>query len=322
VVSADPRDAREPSAGAGGLPVPRALLRELSRPSAARALAMIAFLLAAAMGLGLAATLVQPWWARVPIWLAAGFFVNGLVQLGHDAWHHNVFARPWQNTLFGHLFSLLYGVSFSAARHAHLRHHWYNRTERDPDAYNAGARGPRVQVQFYAVVFLGLSLAPLHFNVLYPLVAYSRRELVRHAAELVGYVLAWGLLVKVLPLGLLLDAWLLPLLFANPWNGLKSIADHHANVWRGDRFHAATTVRTTAFWTFAWNGLNHHLDHHLFPRVPGYNLPRLHALIAPELAARGAPVFDGYLGVFRDALRAGPTYVEDGHAFLRRREAA
>lgn len=318
----DPDDAIEPSQGIAGLPIQKSELRELSRPRPGYALSMTALFLVAWFGLGFAATRVEPLGARLVVWIGAGFLINGLVQLGHDAWHHNLFRRPWQNEVYGHLFSLLFGVSFSAARSAHLRHHWYNRTERDPDAYNVGAKGMGVQAQYYVVIFLGLVLAPLHFNVLYPLAFYDRRAKIRHFAELLASVLVYvGLFRFVLaPRGLVpvaLQVWLVPLLFASPWNGLKSAADHFANTWKGDRFHTATTVRTTSAWAFLWNGLNYHLDHHLFPRVPGYNLGRVHARIGASLERRGAPVFDGYFRVFWGALRRGPVYVDDGHRFLK-----
>src|SRR5699024_789529 len=111
------------------------------------------------------------------------------------------------------------GISFSASRHAHLRHHWYNRTEKDPDAYNVGAPSPGLIAQYYLVIVAGLPLATLHFNVLYPLVWYRRRELPRHVAELaVLGVTYWFVFSQVLaPRGLTslaLQVWLIPLLFA------------------------------------------------------------------------------------------------------------
>jgi fatty acid desaturase len=318
----DPDDAIESSRGIGGLPITRDELDAWQRPSAPYAIAMTIFLFACWGGLGYAAWRTDHLITKLALWAVAGFLVNGLVQLGHDAWHHNLFARRWQNALYGHGFSLLFGVSFSAARHAHLRHHWYNRTERDPDAYNVGARGWRVQAQYYAVVFAGLVLAPLHFDVLYPIAFYERRKLPLHFVEVALYaavyvvVFAFVLGPREL-VGAALSIWLMPIVFATPWNGLKSVADHYRNVWKGDRFRTATTVRTTRAWSWLWNGLNYHLDHHLYPRVPGYRLARVHARIAPELAKRDAPVFDGYLRVFWGALREGPTYVDDGHAFLK-----
>jgi len=321
---ADPDDAIEASAGVAGLPISRAMIQELSRPRPLRVLATTALLLGSWALLGWLAWRIDILVVRLILWAVAGFLVNGLVQLGHDAWHHNLFHRPWQNAVYGHVFSLLFGVSFSAARHAHLRHHWYNRTERDPDAYGVGARGLRVQLQYYGVIVLGLLLAPLHFNLLYPLAFYERRQLVRHALELAaaGAVHVALFAVVLAPRGLLGAAaciWLLPIVFATPWNGLKSVADHYRNTWKGDRFHTATTVRTHPAWSWLWNGLNYHLDHHLLPRVPGHRLAELHAHLRPELERRRAPVFDGYLAVFWGALREGPTHVEDGHTFLRRK---
>ena len=51
--------------------------------------------------------------------------------------------------------------------------------------------------------------------------------------------------------------------------------------------------------------LNYHLEHHLFPGVPWYNLPRLHALLADEYRRAGAFAHRSYLGFLWEAARAG-----------------
>ncbi len=305
------------------LGVSREELRAMLVPDGVRSVAMTALLMGITVGLGWLAWRAPRWWVSLPLLVAAGFFANGLVQLGHESWHGNLFRTRWLNAVFGHLFSLLSFVPFRSARDAHLRHHRYNRTARDPDAYNAGADGLLVRVQFYVVVTLGLALAPLHFGVLYPAVFMRGRALRGHLVELAANALVWVVAVRyvLIPYGWLravVALWFVPFLFATPWNGLKSIADHYANQWAGDRFHTATTVRTTRSWAFLWSGLNHHLDHHLFPRVPGHQLPRLHERLREALDRRDAPVFDGYFKVFWRAFVAGPTYVADGHAFLKK----
>jgi fatty acid desaturase len=303
--------------------VPAQVLARLLVPNGARTLLTAAALFAVVLGLAGFATRL-PLVLAVPVWIVAGFFVNGLVQLGHEAWHKSLFRSALANDVFGHVFGLLFFVPFRAARHAHLAHHRHNRTERDPDAYNVGAAGARVKIQFYVVVAFGLLLAPLHFGLLYPAVFMRGRALALHVLEVVVSALVVGAtfglwLIPHGHFGTFAKLWLVPLVFASPWNGLKSIADHYANEWRGDRFHTATTVRTNAFWTLVWSGLGHHLDHHLYPRVPGPALPELHSHLRADLLARGAPVFDGYFATFWRALVAGPTYVDDGHAFLTRR---
>jgi fatty acid desaturase len=288
----------------------RALLRQ--RPGHVALKALLLVLAWALLGW---AVLAVPGWLRVPLWLVMGFVINGLVQLAHESWHGNLLPRRWQNTLAGTLLGLVVGIVHGPLRHDHLAHHRYNRTERDPDAYNVGRRSFWPTALHYAIVVLGLPLSVIYFNVLYPLQHYDRPALRRHWLVLLGYVaihaIAWGLLARA---GLTLAAllvWIVPLLFASPWNGLKSLADHYANDWRGNRYRTATTVRTHPFVTWAWNGLNYHLDHHLFPRVPGYNLPALHAHIRPALAARHAPLYDGYAKVMLAAVLAGPLVVDE-----------
>jgi fatty acid desaturase len=261
------------------------------------------------------AVLAAPAWAWVPLWLVMGFVINGLVQLAHETWHGNLLPRRWQNTLAGTLLGLVVGIAHGPLRHDHLAHHRYNRTERDPDAYNVGRRSFWPSVLHYTIVVLGLPLSVIYFNVLYPLQHYDRRALGRHALVLLGYVaihaIVWWLLARHGLVRAALLVWIVPVLFTSPFNGLKSLADHHANDWRGNRYRTATTVRTHRLITYAWNGLSYHLDHHLFPRVPGYNLPALHARIRPALAARNAPLFDGYARVMVAALLAGPLVVDE-----------
>lgn len=271
-------------------------------------------LIGAWVGLG-GAVLAAPAWLWLPLWLLMGFVINGLVQLAHETWHGNLLPRRWHNTVAGTLLGLVVGIAHGPLRHDHLAHHRYNRTERDPDAYNVGRRSFWPTALHYAIAALGLPLSVIYFNLLYPVQYYDRPALRRHALVLLGYVavhvIVWWWLADAGLVRAALLVWVVPVLLTSPWNGLKSLADHYANDWRGTRYRTATTVRTHRLITYAWNGLNYHLDHHLFPRVPGYNLPALHARIRPALEARGAPLYDGYAKVMIAALLAGPMVVDE-----------
>jgi fatty acid desaturase len=294
--------------------------RALTRPSTGYVAVKIALLCAGWLIPAWGAHVAGAWWTKLMCWLVAGFFVNGLVQLAHETWHHNLFRSRRANIVAGHMLGWMVGISYEPMRHDHLMHHKYNRTARDPDAYNAGRPTAATTIRFYAVALIGLPLAIPFFNILYPLTHMDPARRARHWRHLALYALAhaavWIALWQAGWLGAALDLWVIPVLCASPFNGLKSIANHHANQWEGDRWHTATTVRSNRVVTYLWSGLNYHLDHHLYPRVPGYKLPILHAAHRAELEAHGAPVFDSYLKVFYDALRAGPTYTEEDH-FLR-----
>ncbi len=251
---------------------------------------------------------------KVFLWALLGFVINGLVQLSHETWHNNLFPRPWQNILLGNILSLVVGIAYEPLKHDHLMHHKFNRTDKDPDAFNAGRRSWLLLLRFYSIVFLGLILSLLYFNIFYPIQHFSRRKLIRHLFVLLTYacfyILLWSCLSSYNLTSAAWQVWLIPVLFTSPYNGLKSISDHHANDWEGNRYRTATTVQSNRFVTYFWNGLNYHLDHHLFPRVPGYNLPALHEHLSPHLKERKAPVFKSYLKVMLAALYAGPTIVD------------
>jgi fatty acid desaturase len=45
---------------------------------------------------------------------------------------------------------------------------------------------------------------------------------------------------------------------------------------------------------------NYHLEHHLYPRVPWYNLPRLHDALEPRLVEAGAPFISSYTAFLKE----------------------
>ena len=49
----------------------------------------------------------------------------------------------------------------------------------------------------------------------------------------------------------------------------------------------STLVKGSWFWDAAFLFSNYHLEHHYFPAVPFYNLPRLQRMLAPFYEKRG-----------------------------------
>jgi beta-carotene hydroxylase len=71
----------------------------------------------------------------------------------------------------------------------------------------------------------------------------------------------------------------LPYLTAIPATGLRIYMEHNgtgAGVFRDTRSYVSP------FWTVVMFGNNFHLEHHLYPTVPSYHLPRVHRLLKQE----------------------------------------
>ncbi|HTL11941.1 MAG TPA: fatty acid desaturase family protein [Bdellovibrionota bacterium] len=89
---------------------------------------------------------------------------------------------------------------------------------------------------------------------------------------------------------------------------VRSVAEHAVTDMNPD---PAACTRTTmanplARVTVAPHRVNYHLEHHLVPNVPYFQLPRFHALLRERGALGGAHVAPGYLAVLKAAAGDAP----------------
>jgi fatty acid desaturase len=227
----------------------------------------------------------------------AAFFAVQLGIVSHEAGHRSLSRRIWVNDLFGHLgMTLVNGLGFSHWRDAHDRHHRHSQIDgADPDmrfsvvlsvstrdAATRSATVARVQ-RFQAVYFWLLS----------PFFAWSLR-FDSAVTAVRGSVPGAAIDRVVLPAHYAL--WLLgPAMLASPGRALTFyliystalslyitglFATNHLGlrVIEGRRSYLrqqiehSRNIRVPRWLDFVFGGLNFHVEHHLFPRVPGHQL--------------------------------------------------
>ena len=243
-------------------------------------------------------------------YLALGYLWMSIVTFMHDGTHHTLFRRSWLNTAFGVIAMIPIGVSFIAFRMDHLEHHRHNRSPRDPDAFTMGKRQVVDFVLFYAYMIAGALLSFVHFNLLYPLKRFNGRQWAMHLFEmalkaaaytaLVVWAREQGVLDKVLAL------WLIPIFIFSLFNSIRFIAEHYNTPWDQGQLLGTRTISSNRVHAFFWNNINWHIGHHIYPKVPWYNLVELHQLLKVDIERQGATVDRSYIAVFLDALRHGP----------------
>jgi fatty acid desaturase len=97
--------------------------------------------------------------------------------------------------------------------------------------------------------------------------------------------------LAVLVLVILLQKWELIFFIILPWHigvGMETMWHNTEHIGRlynvNDQRLATRSIRVGPFIGMIYGGLDDHVDHHMFPVVPSYNLPRLHQALKDNLA--------------------------------------
>ena len=252
---------------------------------------------------------------RFPLWpvKVAGYFVIGaaihaLAILMHEAIHGNLFRRAGLDRWAGFILGAPALFSATAYKTVHALHHRHNRGSEDPDEFTNLTRRPRLlSTAFYCWGLFGLAAYLIHVPVM-ALLRGNRRQrrtvLLEYALLLAVY---GGVVAGVHHLGrpdLLVHLWVIPMLVAAVLGNVRGWAEHTMT----PRDHPLTQTRTVTsnrLVSLLMCNLNYHLEHHLYPGVPWYHLPKVHRLIREDLEREGSVVYRSYLRFIRDAIRTG-----------------
>lgn len=286
----------------------------LKQKDPSRFLLVLSIVVGAWIGLGALVLATQSLSVKLALWSVMSFVVGCFFQLWHETWHFNVFASRRASTVLGYALGLPFGILFEPTRQLHINHHRYNRTSKDHGAYDVGKKSLFLSIRYYGVALFAVPAYFFHFNFTYPTLYFGREQLFRHWVMVVAAVGFYLGIFKYLQsanlLSVALDTWIIPLLLSSPWIGLKSVADHHKNEWAGNPARMATTVVSNRFLSFFWFGHNFHIEHHLYPSIPGFRLTQVHALLKDRLQEMGSPMHQSYARLFLECLVEGPDIEE------------
>ncbi len=243
------------------------------------------------------------WWGAIIAFLVIGNRQYALSVLTHEGDHRTLFARRRTNDLFAQAaLCAPVGVDFHGERKNHGRHHQLLATEDDPDRYLYSVVDKSTRLDF--VLFLtGLTMFPraLH-KALHggagpsaptPFAEALKGFVLRRGATLAAQAMIFLAIWSRFPAWYYLAFWIAPIyplvfvphkirMFCE--HALPVLPDAAADPLRLITFAPGAVERAL----FSPYHLNLHAEHHLWPYVPYYNLPRLQPLLAgrPEVAVR------------------------------------
>lgn len=252
---------------------------------------------------------VPSWSVRIAGYCLIGAIIHGLAVMMHEGVHGNLLRRPRIDRWLGFVLGLPGTACFSAYRVEHIAHHRFTRTTQDPDEIrNFSSNRALLSLAFYLWLFGG---SLWYFLVYVPINALrigSRRDrlaILLEYAIMAGVYAAFGWFAYRRGFAAdLVHVWMIPILVALFYGNIRGWAEHMMTL-PGHPLTETRTVTSNPVVCFLNLNANYHLEHHLFPAVPWYNLPKVHALFADDFRRAGAFTYRSYLRFVLDAFRTG-----------------
>ena len=248
------------------------------------------------------------WWhplVIIPCMIVIATRQQALFVLAHDAAHYRLYETRWLNDLVGRLCAAPVGTSMLAYRIVHRLHHNHLYGPQDPDTPIHGGY-PRGRAYLAKKLLKDLFGLTAHKNFGYffgaparntdgdgdsrPLDDTSpalRRAALRDRWVVAGFHVAAPVAAFAGGVGIeYLILWPLPLVtILQPVLRFRAICEHGGVTDFSSALTAARTNLGPAWltWLLFPHHVHYHVEHHIYPAVPHYNLRECHR----EMAARG-----------------------------------
>jgi fatty acid desaturase len=242
---------------------------------------------------------------RMPLYILAAASLHAVSLFTHEG-VHGVLARDarWNRAL-SVACALPVLQNFAAYKVLHLQHHADLGGGRDPDHYvNYTRRNWLVQWMNWGRLLAGY---PAYVTMI-PILGWRRgsaedRRWIEAEVALLALLVA-AAIASPLPGAALVHGWLLPMLVINTLVNVRGMSQHTLLTEPDHPVRGTRTILASPVVAFFMCNENFHLEHHLYPRVPWHNLPRLHARLRDQLLAARAPFIPSYFAFVKQFVAA------------------
>ncbi|MEM7694144.1 MAG: fatty acid desaturase [Pseudomonadota bacterium] len=309
--------------------VPRKTMKALMQRRDGPALRDTALWIALHIALAIAGIALWGTLFAVPVWLAYGVvYGSACDSRWHECGHGTAFRTRWMNDVVYQIASFQIMRNPVSWRWSHARHHTDTIiVGRDPEiAFMHPVRLALKALAFIGIVDTVQSLKTLARNAAgrftpdeadyipareRPNAIFAARiHMAIYAATLAATAtmlalgFGWQSAIPLLLIGgpRIYGCWHFVMTGLLQHGGLaENVLDHRLN-------SRTVLINPISRWLY-WN-MNYHVEHHMFPMVPYYSLPKLHETIKHDLPAPNTSIWDAYREVFAAVMiqRRDPTH--------------
>lgn len=251
-------------------------------------------------------------WLYIPVWFIISTRLYAMYSLLHDAIHYSISRNKKLNDFIGQVFlGFPIFVSLEQMRKNHLNHHKFLQSENDPEIKHLSYdefHFPKSKLEIIIILLKDLSGYNFIKYKLIKLVMIFKDLKKITISEVYIECIQVVLILFSIYLGFakeLILYWIIP--YATLYQVLNRIrlSTEHFNIDEQNYFKTRSVIPSFfEKWFLTPYNLGYHLEHHLYPSVPFYNLPQLHNKLTQEpYYASNAIIQKSYLEVFKDCLR-------------------
>jgi fatty acid desaturase len=222
----------------------------------------------------------------IPLAILQGFTFFNMTTLLHEVVHDSVFGgtHPRLNRALGLLYAMTSGISASQFTRWHLDHHDnLGSYEDDPKRHWLS---PKRNARWFKLLYCTPALMPIYFRAAasearsYP--DAIRRTIARERlATMAAQLSVMGLLYFLGGAGPMLRIQIVPYFLVFPVAFTLNRLGQHYDIDPTHPLKWSTVMKPSRLWDFLFVYSNYHAEHHYFPRVPFYNLRKLHLRLRP-----------------------------------------
>jgi fatty acid desaturase len=261
------------------------------------------------------------WWSL--FWyLLYGLIYASSNAIWHETSHRTAFRSRALNNFFYHISSFMTNFEPIRWRWSHAVHHSYTASSANPHDYEVDMSiFSRPRLSSFLLQFVPLSgLLSLHKSlqketllhalgfstpVMKECIPENERSKCRFVARI--HVSLW---ITIVVVAIMLNSifpilfFLIPFYVGWPITMLWALTQHvglPADV-KDHRF-TCRSIYLNPFFSFLYWKMEYHIEHHMFPMVPSYNLPKLYELIKDQLPKRKTGLFDAYKEIIPAVLK-------------------
>ena len=240
------------------------------------------------------------WWF-ILYYLAYCTLWGGADAIWHECGHRTAFKSRKLNDFFYYIASFMNNFESIRWRWSHSLHHSYTASV-DPHDFEVDVSifwRPKKLLNFFIIFIPGIGLLNLNKSL--------HKEIFLHAFGIETKVMKECIPEKEKPKCVLLSRiyvllWILIILWSFYINSLLPIflflipkffatlnivwgLTQHMGLKEDTKDHRLSTrsVRLNPIFSFIYWKMEYHIEHHMFPMIPSYNLPKLHELIKDQL---------------------------------------